>query len=119
MHNFKELKCWKKSRELVQTIYHSTQRFPKEEIFGLTLQIRRAAVLISSNIAEGCGRSTDKQLIQFLHLALGSATELENQIILAQDLKFLTFENGKNLLLKIDEVQKLLYGFKNSILKNI
>ena len=89
MHKFKDLTVWEKSQQLVKAIYESTSSFPKEEIFGLTAQIRRSAVSIPANIAEGCGRKTDKELCRFLDIANGSAFELETLIILSTDLNYL------------------------------
>ena len=79
MHNFKELKVWQNARVLVKEIYLSTGNFPTEEKYGITSQIRRSAISIPSNIAEGCGRRTDKDFSHFLNIALGSAYELQTQ----------------------------------------
>lgn len=95
MHNFKELKIWQKGRLIVKEIYSFTKNYPKEEQFGLTNQIRRAAVSILSNIAEGSGISSSKDFARFLEIALSSAFELETQIILSNDLGFLN-ENTFN-----------------------
>jgi four helix bundle protein len=86
MNYFKELKVWQKAIELVTNTYLKSQSFPKEEIYGLTSQIRRCAVSIPSNIAEGCGRNTDKDFGRFLVIAFASANELEYQIILKIEL---------------------------------
>ncbi len=115
MHNFKELKVWQKSRILVKDIYKITNTFPKEELFGLTNQIRRAAVSVPSNIAEGCGRGSNKQLSHFLDIAQGSSSELETQIILAFDLGYFNQNQMENCIVKIDEVQKMIRGLKSSI----
>ncbi|MGB3776310.1 MAG: four helix bundle protein [Leeuwenhoekiella sp.] len=85
MNYFKELKVWQKSVELVSQIYSSTKSFPKNKIYGLTSQIRRSAVSIPSNIAEGCGRKTSKDFKNFLSIALGSAFELETQLLIAKN----------------------------------
>lgn len=115
MHNFRELKVWHKSKQLVKDIYLVTRQFPKDELYGLTNQMRRCAVSIPSNIAEGCGRGTDPQLIHFLDMAHGSSCELETQVLLSNDLGF-TFENTLNdLIIKIHKVQKMIIGFKNSL----
>jgi four helix bundle protein len=89
MRNFRNLKVWKKSHELVLSVYNSTTSFPKEELYGLVSQLRRSALSIPSNIAEGCGRNTQSQMAHFLNISLGSASELEYQILLAKDLKFI------------------------------
>jgi four helix bundle protein len=107
MHNFRELKIWQRSRIFVKHIYKVTKRFPGDERFGLTDQLRRAAVSISSNIAEGCGRGTDKQLIHFLYIAQGSMCEVETQIILAYDLEILEEKAYNYLIQEIDELQKM------------
>lgn len=89
MHNFRELKVWQNARQLVKDIYIASFNFPAEEKFGLTSQIRKSAVSIPSNIAEGSGRNTDKDFSNFINISLGSAFELETQIILAYDLEFI------------------------------
>lgn len=108
MHNFKELIMWQKTRALNKQLYELTRSFPKEEIFGLTSQMRRAAISISSNIAEGCGRRTEKELVNFLGIASGSSTELESQCILAADLGFLSEVKSQEIQDKITEIQKML-----------
>jgi four helix bundle protein len=85
-----------------------TSVFPKEEIFGLTSQIKRASSSIPMNIAEGCGRNSDKDFCRFLYIAFGSANELEYQLLLSIDLKFIELENGQKLLFQIEEVKKML-----------
>ena len=110
MNYFKELKVQQKAIELVTETYLKTQNFPKEEIYGLTSQIRRCAVSIPSNIAEGCGRNSDKDFCRFLYIAFGSANELEYQLLLSIDLKFIELENGQKLLFQIEEVKKMLNG---------
>jgi len=114
-HNFKNLEIWKKSRALVKEVYHLTNDFPSEEKFGLTLQIRRSSISVPSNIAEGCGRGTDKQLIQFLNISIGSLCELETQIYLANDLEFIDNQVNNKIIQEIAEVRKMVMGFKNSI----
>ena len=88
MHNFKELDVWKKSRILVKDIYLLLANFPDVEKFGIISQMKRAVVSIPSNIAEGSGRSSDKEFVRFLDIALGSAFELETQLYLSFDLSF-------------------------------
>lgn len=115
MHNFKELKIWQNSKDLVIDIYKRTENFPKEEIFSLTNQIRRSAISIPSNIAEGCGRNSDKDLIRFLDIANGSSFELETQLIIAHELDFLDKKNFEYLDEKLSEIQKMNYGFRNNL----
>lgn len=114
-HNFYNLEIWKRSRILVKTICEQTRTFPAEEKFGLTSQIRRAAVSVPSNIAEGCGRGTDKQFAQFLDISIGSICELETQVYLAYDLNFIDIKQQETLMAEITAVQKMIMGFKNSI----
>ena len=85
MRNFRELRVWEKAHELTLQTYETTQAFPKNEIFGLTNQTRRASVSIPANIAEGCGRGSDADLARFLQISMGSASELEYQLLLASE----------------------------------
>ena len=116
MHNYQELKIWQESRILVKSIYSLTVNFPKEEIYGLTSQIRRAAVSIPSNIAEGTGRNSDKEFQRFLDFAVGSLFELETQIILANDLNFVSLEEFEKIQLEIKSLIRMIIKFR-SILK--
>jgi len=109
--NHKELDVWKKSMDLVESIYKISNTFPDDEKFGLTSQIRRAAVSIPSNIAEGAGRKGDKEFIQFLHIALGSLTELDTQYIIAVRLQYIV--KNEELELLINDVKRLIIGFRN------
>ncbi len=115
MNNFKELKVWQKSMTLVKEIYSVTKDFPKEERFGITSQIQRSAVSIPSNIAEGCGRNSSKELFQFLSIAQGSSYELETQLILAADLNYMPNASFETINNQIQEVQKMLFSFKRTI----
>jgi four helix bundle protein len=94
MRTHKDLLVWQKSIAFVTTIYDETRHFPKEELFCIVSQIRRAAISIPSNIAEGCARKTKNECIQFLHIALGSAAELETQIIISTNLNYLKKDDG-------------------------
>ena len=114
MHNFRNLNVWKKSRYLHKDIYELTKRFPKEDLFGLTSQIRRSALSIPSNIAEGCGRNTDKDLCRFLDIANGSAFELETQIILSFDVDLISEKELIHFEERVKELQKMIYSFRNS-----
>jgi four helix bundle protein len=109
--SYTQLEVWKKSRELVKDVYLLTQGFPKEELYSLTNQIRRAIVSIPSNIAEGIGRNSNKETVQYLHFAKGSMYEVETQLYLAYDLRYIKLEQLNEMLLKIEESRKLLYGF--------
>ena len=116
-HNFKELKVWNRSKDPAVDVYRVTKGVPKEEQFGLTHQIRKSAVSVPSNIAEGCGRGTDAQLTRFLDIAQGSAFELETQFIIATELAFLPDEASQKLLAELSEIQRMIDGFSNRFSK--
>jgi four helix bundle protein len=111
--NYTELEVWKYSRGLVKIVYMLTKSFPKEEIYGLTNQIRRSVVSVPSNIAEGIGRQSNKETIHFLYIAKGSLQEVETQLYLSFDLEYLNEEELKNILEKVISTKKLLNGFIN------
>jgi four helix bundle protein len=108
MNDFKNLKVWAKAHELTLLVYRSTQDFPKAELFGLVSQIRRSSSSIGANIAEGVGRKSDGELTRFLHIARGSASELEYHLLLAKDLQFLPQKNFGELMRITEEVQRML-----------
>ncbi len=108
MEDFKNLKVWAKAHQLTLAIYQSTRKFPRDEIYGLTSQIRRASVSIGANIAEGCGRRSDPEMKRFVQIARGSASELEYHLLLARDLQLLTVEEFKDLEAKALEIQRML-----------
>ena len=108
MRNYKNFTVWQKSHQLTLDVYNIVKDFPKEELFGLTSQIKRASTSIPTNIAEGCGRITDKDFARFLIIAYGSANELEYQFILSKDLNFICLETSEKLLLQIEEIKKML-----------
>ncbi|MFS4469683.1 four helix bundle protein [Maribacter sp. 2210JD10-5] len=109
--DYTELEVWKESRKLVSGMYMVTKSFPKDELYGLTGQMRRCAVSIPSNIAEGCGRRTSADTVQFLHISKGSLYELETQLFLALDQNYLDGESFKNQITQITLCKKLLSGF--------
>lgn len=111
MKDFRNLEVWEKAHQTTLTVYKHTQTFPKEEMFGLTNQMRRASVSIPSNIAEGCGRGSDAELGRFSQIAMGSASELEYQILLSKDLEYIKEDVYKELSDKIVEVKKMLTSF--------
>ncbi|KOF04534.1 30S ribosomal protein S23 [Roseivirga seohaensis subsp. aquiponti] len=115
MNNYKELRVWQSSVDFAVDIYKSTENLPADERFGLTSQIRRSVVSISSNIAEGAGRNTSGEFNQFLGIAYGSSCELETQLIIANRLQFLNNESFGQLELEIDKIQKMIYNLKKSI----
>lgn len=111
----KDLEVWKRSLDLVEKVYSMTRSFPKEEVYGLTLQMRRSAVSVPSNIAEGAARGSKKEFIQFLYIALGSLEELETQIILACRVGL---TSDRSLSSVIDEVRKMLFGLLKFLKRN-
>lgn len=115
MRNFKELKVWEKSHALTLEIYKVTSCFPREEQFGLVSQMRRASTSVPTNIAEGCGRETNGEMIRFLQIAMGSASELEYQLLLSHDLKFISNDDYKRLENDLIEVKRMLNGFMQKI----
>ena len=108
MQNFKELKIWEKSHQLTLSIYRASAKFPKEEIYSLTNQLRRAALSIPANTAEGCGKNSQADLANFLNISLGSANETEYFLILSKDLDYLTEEQFSLLSNSINEVKAML-----------
>ncbi|WP_433779954.1 four helix bundle protein [Flavobacterium anhuiense] len=110
---YSKLEVWIEARKLVNLLYDFSKLFPKEELFGLTNQMRRAAISIPSNIAEGCGRQTSKETIHFLHISRGSLYELETQFYIALDQKYIEENNFNIALSQIQICKKLLNGFIN------
>jgi four helix bundle protein len=108
MEDFKDLKVWTKAHALTLVVYRRTRVFPREEMYGLTSQLRRAAASIGANIAEGCGRRCDGEMKRFLQIARGSASELEYHFLLARDLQLLDNDEFRNLEGKVVEVQRML-----------
>lgn len=110
MKTHKDLDVWKLSIEFVTEIYNLTKDFPKEEQFGLTNQIRRASVSIPSNIAEGAGRRSDKEFLQFLYISMGSIQEIDTQLLISLNLSYLTKSEYEILLTKLDQISKMISG---------
>jgi four helix bundle protein len=115
MYSFKKLNVWGKSHILVKEIYNLTKAFPKEEIYGLTSQIRRSAVSIPANIAEGCVKNSDNDFNRFILIALGSASELEYYIFLSEELNLIDEAKAEQLTIKIEEVKKMLISFSKRL----
>lgn len=115
INSYKDLLVWQKSINLVEKVYLVTKIFPKDEIFGLTSQIKRSAISIPSNIAEGTGRSTRKDYLQFLHIAYGSLLELETQLLIAKNLGFAKQEEYGMLAEQILEISKMLKSLIKSL----
>lgn len=108
MKDYRKFAVWQKSHQLTLDIYKMVSGFPKAELFGLTSQMKRSSASIPTNIAEGCGRSTDRDFCRFLVIAFGSANELEYQIILSSSLEFVNETDSRNLLQQTEEVKKML-----------
>lgn len=115
MNKFKELKVWQKSIQLVKNIYSATADFPKEEIYGITSQIRRCSISIPSNIAEGAGRGTKKDFSHFLDVAKGSSFELETQLVISKELGFIDNNIYVLILSELEEIQKMITGLQKSL----
>src|SRR5579864_7466864 len=113
--SYKDLIAWQKGMELVTMIYDATDRFPPHEQFGLVSQLRRAAVSVPSNIAEGKAHYSNRDFVRFLRHARGSLAEIETQVLIAQQRKYLNTETATNLSQKIDELGRILSGLINSL----
>jgi four helix bundle protein len=117
MKDFKDLKVWEKAHTVVLAVYGQTRQLPKEELYGLTSQIRRAAVSIAANIAEGCGRRSDGELHRFLQIARGSVSELEYHLLLARDLGSIPVQDVERLEAQVIEVQRMLTSLVATVRK--
>ena len=115
MSDFRKLLIWQKSMALITKIYFSTNNFPKEEIFGLTSQIRRSCISIPSNIAEGSGRESDKDFLRFLNISTGSLFEMQTQLEIAKNITYLNQEEFNNLYEDSREVERMLVAFIKKI----
>jgi len=115
VRSYRELKVWQKGIELVKKVYVFTQNFPKSETYGLAGQMQRAAVSIPSNIAEGQGRQHTGEFRQFLHIAIGSAAELDTQMVVAVELGYSTAENAQPLFDLLLEIRKMTYALINKL----
>lgn len=118
MRNFKELKVWEKAHVLTLAVYKATATFPREELYGLTSQMRRACASVPANIAEGCGRNGEPELARFFNIAIGSASELEYHLLLARDLGFLKSQDYEPLATEVIEVKKMLTAFVHKLTAN-
>jgi len=115
MHRFKELEIWKRSRLFCSKTYELTSKFPESEKFGITNQLRRASVSIPSNIAEGSSRSSNKDFSRFLQITLGSAYEIETQLLIAFDLKFISKYELENMTYELEQIIKMISKFKSTL----
>ncbi len=118
MKDFRRLQVWGKAHELALKVYSETRAFPSEELYGLTAQARRACASVPANLAEGCGRKTDRELARFLQIGMGSATELEYHLLLARDLGYLTDECYEELQARTVEVQRMLAALIRRVQKS-
>ena len=115
MKDFRKLKVWEKAHILTLAIYKITYKFPKDELYGLTNQMRRSSSSIPTNIAEGCGRSSQAELARFFYMAMGSSSELEYQLILAHDLNYMDEKVLLELLTQLTGLRKMLNAFIQKI----
>jgi four helix bundle protein len=110
MKDFRQLRVWQKAHQLTLAVYQITASFPRDEIYGLTSQMRRAATSISANLAEGCGRNSDAELARYCSMALGSASELEYHLLLARDLNMIPLKGYTPLAEQVVEIKRMLTG---------
>lgn len=115
MQDFRNLAVWKKAHKLTLKIYEVTALFPNSEMYGLSSQMRRSASSVPTNLAEGCGRDGNAELRRFTNIALGSASELHYQLILAHDLSYLSAEHFAEYETDVIEVKRMLVGFLKSL----
>ena len=115
MQNYQNLEVWKKAHSLTLDVYKTTTKLPKEEVYGLCSQARRASASIPTNIAEGCGREGDTEFGRFLTISLGSANELEYQLLLMHDLKFIGEQEWQNLNNSLNEVKRKLFALLKKV----
>jgi four helix bundle protein len=115
MHNYKEMKIWQKARKQVKDVYKISKKLPKEELYGLTSQIRRAAVSVPANIAEGAGRGTDRDFCHFLDIARGSLFELDTLLILSTDLEYVSEDELNPVFESINEIVKMMVSFQSRL----
>lgn len=115
MGNYEELAVWRKAHQLVLNVYQTSRRFPKEELYGLTSQIRRSAASIPANIAEGSGKGGDAEFIRYLRISLGSTNELEYHLLLVRDLGFIDTADHQKLKQDVIEIRRMLIGLIQSL----
>ena len=115
MQSFRNLRVWEKSHRLTLDVYASSKAFPWDEMFGLTSQMRRSSASIGMNIAEGCCRKGDAEMVRFLQMAMGSASELEYQLLLAHDLDYLRDPGYERLNVQVVEVKKMLSSLMQKV----
>ena len=118
MRDFRKLKVWEKAHHFTLQVYRITKNFPSDERFGLTIQLRRAAASVPTNIAEGCGRDSERELARFMSIAAGSASEAEYQLLLACDLNYIQDETHRELNQQVNEVKRMLNSFIQQLTAN-
>ena len=119
MRNYRDLQVWSKVHGLTLELYRISQGFPREEMFGVTSQLRRAAVSVAANLAEGCGRRTGTELARFVRIAMGSASELDYHLLLCRDLGFMKNDDFERTATGLTEVRKMLTSFLSAVEKQI
>ena len=110
-HEFRELKIWQRARVLNKEIYKISMSFPKEELYGLVNQIRRASISVPSNISEGSGYNSDAQFLKYLYIALGSLCEVETQLYLSSDIGYISTEQLELVIVQTDELKRMILGY--------
>ena len=115
MHNYKKLNVWVSSISLVKNIYKLTRKFPKDEMFVLTQQLRRAAISIPSNIAEGAGRNSNAQFKNFLQISIGSCYEAETQLIISKELEYISEEELETISKELDSIMKMNHNLQKTL----
>lgn len=115
MHNYKKLNVWISLISLVKNIYNLTRKFPKEEMFVLTQQLRRAAISIPSNIAEGAGRNSNAQFKNFLQISIGSCFEVETQLIISKELEYISEEELETISKELDSIMKMNHNLQKTL----
>jgi four helix bundle protein len=118
MRDFRDLNVWEKAHRLTLQVYRITKNFPSDERFGLTVQLRRASASVPTNIAEGCGRDSERELARFMSIAAGSASEVEYQILLACDLNYIQDETYRELNQQVNDVKRMLNSFIQKLTAN-
>ena len=118
MRDFRKLKVWEKAHHFTLQVYRITKDFPSDERFGLTVQLRRAAASVPTNIAEGCGRHSERELARFMSIAAGSASEVEYQLLLACDLNYIPNETYRELNQQVNDVKRMLNSFIQKLTAN-
>ena len=115
MRNYRDLQTWSKAHKLTLELYKLSQRFPKEEMYGLTSQLRRSAASIGANLAEGCGRQTNPEFARFVKVSMGSASELDYHLLLSRDLGFLEADTYERAAMSLTEVRKMLASLLSTV----